>query len=154
MRFFVPCLAALTITFFPSVASQPKGMTSPASDTVVRRSAPPSMIVIKALITAYALQYGVEPATALAVAHIESRKGKDEFRVGRAGKYWLPFGIHKCFLSRWRVDDLETNIQVGVSSLKGKDLRRTLRRYNATFDNAYWNAILKAREHYRKEGIS
>ena len=113
-------------------------------------------IVIRALICAYALKYNVEPAAAMAVAHIESRKGQQEFRVGLMGRtYYGPFGVNKCFLKKWSVDELDTNIKVGVKALsRNQNLKKSLQKYNAAFNEAYWQAIQEARRKYRKGGVS
>lgn len=117
-------------------------------------------LLIRAWCSAYALRYGIEPAAAMSVAKIESSKGKQEFRTGLVGRYYLPMGIYKgCRIPG--VADLETNIRVGVSALarygpirNDADLRRSLKRYNASFDESYWRAIVQARNHYRQKGVS
>lgn len=94
----------------------------------------------------------------MAIAHIESRKGDQEFRVGRMGKtYYGPMGIHKCFLNLG-IDDPERNIEVGVKALarygpvtNDDQLKRALKKYNSSFNLAYWNQIKKAELKYEGE---
>lgn len=154
MKKAVLCLAVILSTVNPVSAppANPRGSAPPQSHTVVRKQASP--LIIKAYISAYALEYKVEPAFAMAVAHIESRKGNQEFRSGCMGRtYYGPFGIHRCYLAKWPIDQLETNIQAGIRALRGSDLRRILKRYNAEFTESYWRAVMKARAKYRKEGV-
>lgn len=119
----------------------------------------PPIIVIKGLICAYALENGIEPAFAMAVAHIESRFGGKEFRVGLMGgsRYFGPMGIHRCFKKRWPIDQPETNIKVGCWALRGvgsnvSRQRSRLKRYNASFNCGYWRAVRGAVRKYREEG--
>lgn len=116
-------------------------------------------VVIKVIICAEAVKYDIAPAFAIAVAHVESRKGYQEFRVGQMGRsaYYGPMGINKCFRQQWRVDLPETNIAVGCYALRGVGnsvvkLKRRLMRYNTSFDLGYWKAVMKAVRKYRAEG--
>lgn len=115
-----------------------------------------SSVIIRAKICAYSLKYGLDPAIGMAVAHIESRKGSQEFRVGRMGPtYYGPMGLHKCFVDRGAAD-LDRNIEMGVKALTRypTDLKRSLRRYNTSFDGSYWTAIQRAAAKYRRAGVS
>lgn len=115
---------------------------------------------IRALICAYSIKYNVEPAFAMAVAHIESAKNGKEFRVGRMGRtYYGPMGIHRCFLNKWAIDNAEVNIEVGVRALSGVGYdegrqRNRLKRYNSVCDEGYLRAITQAKTKYRKGGVS
>lgn len=115
-------------------------------------------VLVKAYCNAYAVKWDVKPEFVLAVAHIESRKGNHEFRVGRAGRYWLPMGIHNCFLQDrgWPVDTLSGNIEAGARALRGiqtmDQLKQRLKKYNASFTSSYWGAVTKAVNKYREEG--
>ena len=112
-------------------------------------------VVIRALICAYALEYDVEPAFAIAVVHIESRSGDREFRVGKIGRrHYGPMGIDRSFLSKWPIDRLETNIAVGVRALRGVGSSRVrqerrLKRYNASCTPGYLREVRRATERYR-----
>jgi hypothetical protein len=116
-------------------------------------------IIIRAKCCAYALKHETKPAYVMAVAHIESRKGAQEFRVGRVGRYWLPMGIHYGFLKEhgWPVDTLDGNIEAGARALRGihdlASLKRRLKNYNREFNGSYWHEICKAIKKYEK-GIS
>lgn len=96
------------------------------------------------LVKAVAEKYGVDPNFALAVFECESSKKEVRFRFGKVGKYWLPAGIHQCFESRWDLSDLRVNTEVGIRALAryGKDYRRSLKRYNASFDESYYKRIM------------
>lgn len=97
-------------------------------------------------------KYGVDAAFALAVAHIESRAPGQEFRHGLlAGKWYGPFNIHKDYLNKWPVDELQENCKRGVMALRGTNQRQILRRYNAEFNQAYYLEIEKAILKYRRE---
>ena len=113
--------------------------------------------MIKAMIVAwtihYAAQYGVDPAFALAVAHVESRSKNQEFRIGLLGKKWYgPYNIHKDFIHRWpEITTIPGNCKVGVRALRGGSPRAVLKRYNKAFNNAYFCAVIKEARKYRKE---
>jgi hypothetical protein len=94
---------------------------------------------------------GVEPEFALAVAAIESRLQCGP--LGRSGTYYGPMGIHKCFKAKWDIEDPYVNIAVGVSALRGRDQRRVLKRYNASFNEAYWRAVQAARRQYQRDRV-
>jgi hypothetical protein len=112
-------------------------------------------IMICAMIEAAAIAHGVDPAFCKAVARIESGTKTQQFRVGRLGqsKYFGPFGIHQDFIRLWSVDDLETNIEVGVKALRGKDKRAVLKRYNPKFNHKYYSEIMKLTKQYQKERL-
>ncbi len=101
--------------------------------------------------------YGVEPEFAYAVARVESGvPGGVEIRcgaLGRAGKYYGPFGIHRDFRRRWPIDEPFTNVAVGVKALRGRDKRRVLRRYNAEFSEAYYRAVMAIYRQAKRKGI-
>jgi hypothetical protein len=112
---------------------------------------------IKKLAIESAQRWDVDPAFFIAVMHIESRKGNQEFRVGKMGKtYYGPCGIHKAFLSKWDIDDPKINIEVGARALRGVGYNeqlqiKRLKRYNASFNIAYWKAIKSAKQKYSNE---
>jgi hypothetical protein len=101
-------------------------------------------------------KYGVDPYFALAVAETESScKGK-RFRFGRLGKgtYYGPFGIHRCFIRRWNIADLYINTEVGIRSLaRYKSQRRTLKKYNASFNEVYYRRIKFLEARNRREQV-
>ena len=89
-------------------------------------------------------KYGVDPYFALGVAEIESSNRYNRFRFGKMGRtFYGPYGIHKCFLSRWDISDPFTNTEVGIRALSryGGDQRRALKRYNASFTEGYYRRI-------------
>jgi hypothetical protein len=98
--------------------------------------------------------HGVDPAFALAVAHVESRGQGQEFRfgpLGKKGQYYGPFGIDKSFQGRWGdLADPRVNIEVGVRALRGKDKLRVLRRYNRESSRAYEAAVMAKYRQLRK----
>jgi hypothetical protein len=117
--------------------------------------------VLVAWIKVCAAYWNVDPALALAVAHIESRiPGKQEFRVGKVGKsFYGPFGIHRCFLKQpikgvmYPIDEWPINVWVGCRALRGiktkARAKRRLMTYNETFDSSYWLAIRRAWKKYK-----
>lgn len=113
-------------------------------------------ILTKVIIHGYILyacqKYGVDPNFAKAVAHIESRKGQEEFRIGRLGhsRYFGPFGIEQSFLKRWPIDDYLTNIEIGCRALRGPQ-ERVLRRYNTSYSPDYAKAVRMAQREYQRQ---
>lgn len=95
--------------------------------------------------------YGIDPAFALAVAHVESRTAHQEFRVGLLCHKWYgPFNIEKGFKKRWPdIDTIQGNCRAGVRALRGSNPRRVLQRYNAAFNEGYYRAIMAARRKYQ-----
>lgn len=112
--------------------------------------------LLLAWMKACALTYGVEPEFAYAVARVESGgQGVTEIRcgpLGRSGTYYGPFGIHRDFRRRWPVDDPFVNVEVGVKALRGRDKRRVLQRYNASFNEAYYRAVMAIYRQAKREG--
>jgi hypothetical protein len=102
------------------------------------------------------LTYGVEPEFVWAVARVESGvPGISEIRcgpLGRAGKYYGPMGINRCFKTKWPIDDPFVNVEIGVKALRGADKRRVLKRYNAAFNEAYYRAVMALYRQAKREG--
>jgi len=92
--------------------------------------------------------YGVHYPDALATALVEARpviRGEcvNVIRVGPIGhgKYYGPMGINRCFSG---ADDPKENIRLGVRALgRYPSLEKSLRKYNATFNYAYYREICK-----------
>jgi len=106
-------------------------------------------------VEAMSRKYGVDPYFALAVAEVESSCKGRRCRFGKMGKgtYYGPFGIHKCFLSKWPINDPFVNTEIGIRALsRYKDQRRSLKRYNAEFNESYYRSIkrIEARNRQRK----
>lgn len=99
-----------------------------------------------------AAKYNVDPCFALAVAQIESGTKGQRFRFGKLGKgtYYGPFGIHKSFLKKWRIDDPMVNTEIGIKALRGPDQRRVLKRYNKSFNEGYYRAVMATARQYRR----
>lgn len=99
--------------------------------------------------------YQVDKSFALAVAYIESGDPRNgaPLRFGRLGQgtYYGPFGIHKSFIKRWRIDDPYVNTWVGVRALRGKDKIKVLRRYNPAATQAYFRAVLEMERRLKRE---
>jgi hypothetical protein len=119
-------------------------------------TSPLATALLLAWLKACALIYGVEPEFAWAVARVESGgPGVDEIRcgpLGRTGKYYGPFGIHREFRRRWPIDNPYVNVEVGVKALRGRDKRQVLKRYNASFDEAYYRAVMAIYRQAKREG--
>jgi hypothetical protein len=112
-----------------------------------------AMALLLAWMRVCSLHYGVEPEFALAVARVESGvPGGPALRcgpLGRSGKYYGPFGLHRDFLRRWPIDNPFVNVEIGVKALRGQDKLRVLRRYNPTrLNRAYEQAVMRL---YRQE---
>ena len=89
-------------------------------------------------------KYGVDPNFCLAVFETESSDKHHQFRFGKMGRgtYYGPAGIHKCFLKKWNISDPLVNTAVGIRALaRYRDHRRTLMKYNAEFNEAYWRRV-------------
>ena len=100
-------------------------------------------------------KYGIDPNFALAVAEVESSYKGERFRFGKMGKgtYYGPFGIHKCFLSKWEINDPYVNTEVGIRALsRYKDQKKSLKKYNASFNEAYYRRIKQLEARNRREG--
>jgi len=58
------------------------------------------------------------------------------------GTFYGPFGIHRCFLKKWNIDDPMVNTMVGIQALaRYRDQRKTLQKYNAEFNEAYFQRV-------------
>jgi hypothetical protein len=102
------------------------------------------------------VKYGIDPNFALAVAEVESSYKGERFRFGKMGKgtYYGPFGIHKCFLKKWAINDPYINTEVGIRALaRYKDQRKSLKKYNAAFNEGYYRTIKKLEKKNRESGV-
>lgn len=113
--------------------------------------------LLVAWITACAQVHGVSPEFARAVATVESRPaggGYLEMRVGRLGKskYYGPLGVNEdCFKDKENVRNPFLNVYWGVKALRGANKRRVLKRYNTSFNEAYYREVRRV-ERKLKEG--
>lgn len=106
-----------------------------------------------------ALEVGfVKPGFPVGVIQVEGRLGKHKYRTGRHGLYWLPGGIHKDFIKKWRIDKWQVNCDVAVESLYKKMIKydcsetKTLKKYNTTgYTYAYRNEIMLIKNQINKE---
>lgn len=115
---------------------------------------------------AMARHYRVRPAFALGVAFAESSKGQRDFRFGRCGRYWLPWGVHNYVVRErgWPVWDIYVQTEVairalarhmararkihpGISTHRAEEL--TLHKYNASCDRAYINRVREGERRFR-----
>jgi hypothetical protein len=107
-------------------------------------------------VKACAEKYGMDPYVCLGVAGAESSLGEVEFRFGKMGRsrYYGPMGINKCFLEKWNIADPYVNTEVGIRALaRYKDLRRSLKKYNAEFNEGYYKRVIYLTKKYRKERV-
>ncbi len=101
-------------------------------------------------------EYGVDPNFALAVAETESSYKGQQFRFGRMGRthYSGPFGINRCFLRKWNVDDPWINTVLGIRALSFyRNKRQTLQHYNANFNEGYYRRVRELERRNKKEGV-
>lgn len=101
-------------------------------------------------------KYGIDPNIALAVAEVESSGKGQRFRFGKLGKgtYYGPYGVNKCFLSKWNIADPYVNTEIGIRALaRNKDIRKSLRKYNAEFNEAYYRRIMQLAAQNRRQGV-
>jgi hypothetical protein len=105
-----------------------------------------------------AKKYDINPNFLKAVAHIETRKGRQKYRIGWIGKrtkrypgtYCGPMAIHYYKMDQGvNIEDPRVNIFVGARALGGVGSdqaaqRKRLTKYNASFDSRYWRAIKQA----------
>ncbi|MGO9175295.1 MAG: hypothetical protein ACLQED_04030 [Desulfobaccales bacterium] len=116
-------------------------LPNPASSQPARVTAPEWWI---SWVHVCSVKYGVDPNFALAVAETESSCKGQQIRFGKMGKgtFYGPFGIHRCFLKKWDIDDPMVNTMVGIQALaRYKDHRKTLQKYNAEFNEAYFQRV-------------
>lgn len=111
--------------------------------------------ILVAWIHACAQVHGVDPAFAQAVAVVESRPkgGGMEMRVGpigKSGRFVGPMGIAKCFENDADIYNPYINILIGVCALRGPE-KKALRRYNASFDTAYYHEVMRIKAKLKKE---
>lgn len=99
------------------------------------------------------IKYGVDPYFALAVAEVESSYKGERFRFGKVSKtYYGPYGIHKCFLKKWNIADPYVNTEVGIRALaRYKNQRKSLKKYNVSFNEGYYKRIKYLENKNRKE---
>ncbi|MGA7886359.1 MAG: hypothetical protein WCA44_11510 [Acidobacteriaceae bacterium] len=128
-------------------------LPSPAHSQPARITAPAWWLQEVKMVSEY---YGVNPNFALAVAETESSCRGQQFRFGSMGKgtYFGPFGIHKCFRAKWDIADPYINTVIGIRALaRYRDKRRTLRKYNAAFNEAYWRRVCYLERRNREAGV-
>jgi len=107
----------------------------------------------------WAKVYNLSPYYCLAVASVESSRGRHLFGFGRISKsFYGPYGIHRCFLKRWDIDDPYINTMVGIKALarygSSKQARiKALRKYNTNYDSSYYKLILHLEHKFTKLGV-
>lgn len=112
-----------------------------------------------AFTVACARHYRVRPAFALGVAFAEGSKGKVDFRFGKFGPYYLPWGVHEYVIGRpryWPVWDIYVQTEVAVRALAAHIARArkvhpgisvrgaeelALHRYNTSFNQSYLKRV-------------
>jgi hypothetical protein len=107
-------------------------------------------------VKACSAKYGVDPYFALAVAETESSCKGRQFRFGKMGKgtYYGPFGIHKCFLSKWDINDPFVNTEVGIRALsRYRSQRQALKKYNTAFNEGYYKRIKSLESKNRRDKV-
>ena len=154
-------LIAISI-LVPAPASQP----APAASYIGLHSGVKRLDWI-AFTIAMAHHYRVRPAFALGVAFAEgSLPDGPDFRFGRHGRYWLPWGIHNYVVRErgWPVWDIYVQTEVAIRALAlhmalarkthpGISVKEAealaLHKYNASFNSGY---LKRVREGERRLG--
>ena len=102
-------------------------------------------------------KYGMDPYLCLALAEAESSGKGERVRFGKMGKtYYGPFGIHKCFLNKWDIDDWKVNTEVGIRALsnhihKQRSLEGALRKYNTGDGPAQFHRYIQRIKQLRRK---
>jgi hypothetical protein len=114
-----------------------------------------------------AKHYRVRPEFALGVAFAESSKGQANFRFGRVGRYWLPWGVHNYVVKErgWPVWDIYVQTEVAIRALSGHMSRArrrhpgistgraeelALRKYNCSFNQGYLKRVREGEHRFRR----
>jgi hypothetical protein len=100
-------------------------------------------------------KYNVDPYWVLGVFETESSNKYNRFRFGKMGKtFYGPAGIHKCFLNKWDISDPFINTEVGIRALsRYGDQKRALRKYNTSFNMAYYHRIKFLERKWRNDDV-
>jgi hypothetical protein len=100
-------------------------------------------------------KYNIDKYFVLSVAECESSNKYARYRFGKMGRtFYGPFGIHKCFLKKWAVDDPFINTEVGIRALaRYGSQKKALKKYNASFNMAYYNRIKFLERRNRQDRI-
>jgi soluble lytic murein transglycosylase-like protein len=109
-------------------------------------------------------RYKVDPYVCLALAKVESSNPRtgEEFRFGKTGMYYMPYGVHQRYMDRWNVSDPYVNTEVGIRALsihlsKTGSLYKALGRYNtgdkgSKFER-YYKGIKNLAARYKKDKV-
>jgi hypothetical protein len=163
-------LLATTFMFYPAtitVAEAPsRSVTIPITKTVTKKpvrlsrklsSHEPTSRILNYMVDC-GQRHNVKPEVLLAVAKIEGQDLRDGLiRVGPMGygTYSGPMGIKYIFGRppyNWDIDDYRVNIDRAARVLGG-DIRKRLKKYNASFNGRYLNAILCMINKYEEEKV-
>lgn len=97
--------------------------------------------------------FGLPPKTVQAVGIVESRSKyemkKDGLQfqtgpLGRRGTYVGPMGIKHIFKKKWNIYDPYVNVYIGARAMaRYGNLKRSMQKYNASFNGAYYYTILR-----------
>ena len=163
-------LLAITFTFYPAtitVAETPvRSVEAVTSKTVTKKPIKLSRKLSNHEPTSRILNYmidcgqrhNVKPEVLLAVAKIEGQDLRDGLiRVGPigGGTYSGPMGIKYIFKRppyNWDIDDYRVNIDRAARVLGG-DIRKRLKKYNASWNRRYQNAIICMIKKYEDEKV-
>lgn len=101
----------------------------------------------------------VKPGFPVGVIQVEGRCGRQTYRTGRHGLYYLPAGVHHDFDKKWNLANWKVCCDVGIQTLYKRMIKyngnkvRVLKSYNTTgYTNAYRNQIREIEEKYN-EGV-
>jgi hypothetical protein len=163
-------LLATTLTFYPAtitVAEVPsRSITLPITKTVTKKPVQLSRKLSNHEPTSRILNYmvycgqlhNVKPEVLLAVGKIEGQDLRDGLiRVGPigGGTYSGPMGVKYIFKRKpynWDIDDYRVNIDRAARVLGG-DIRKRLKKYNASWNGRYQNGILALIKQYERDKI-
>lgn len=113
------------------------------------------------IISDKAFKYKVSPYLIRAVISVESGGNPNIINsVGASGLMQIKADVHRALIGKRNILEPEVNIEVGTRLLSGyikkHGLKEGLARYNGQSKNrsdTYYNKVLMACEHFKREGI-
>jgi hypothetical protein len=143
---------ALVFCLMLPVAVTPATYNAPARQMATTEQEIENYIIQKSLSVDF-----VKPGFPVGVIQVESRSknGKQIYRTGKHGLYFLPGGIHEDFLKKWNLHNWKVCCDVAIETLYKRMIKKkcnekaVLKSYNTTgYTFAYHNEIRKIKEQF------